>query len=157
MVDKKIKPIIYSKTEEDEDIPKIFVEKLTEATIGIYNVFYRKPKPLILTKEEQKSFVKAEYCHICNKELLEDRVRDHCHFTGQYRGAAHNSCNLNCRKPLILPVIFHNLQGYDAHLFIKQLASLPGELNCIPSTEEKYISFSKKIKVDEYRSKKLVK
>ena len=55
---------------------------------------------------------------------------------------------------MILPVIFHNLQGYDAHLFIKQLACLPGELNCIPSTEEKYISFSKKIKVDEYRSRR---
>ena len=77
---------------------------------------------------------------------------DHCHFTGQYRGAAHNSCNLQCRKPMILPVIFHNLQGYDAHLFIKQLARLPGELDCIPSTEEKYISFSKNIKVDEYWS-----
>ena len=154
VVDKKIKPIVYSKTEEDEDIAKIFVEKLTEATRGIYNDFYRKPKPLILSKDEQKSFDKSEFCHICNKELLEDKVRDHCHFTGQYRGAAHNSCNLNCRKPLVLPVIFHNLQGYDAHLFIKQLASLPGDLNCIPSTEEKYISFSKKIKVDEYRSKK---
>ena len=154
VVDKKIKPIVYSKTEEDEDIAKIFVEKLTEATRGIYNDFYRRPKPLILSKDEQKSFDKAEFCHICNKELLEDKVRDHCHFTGQYRGAAHNSCNLNCRKPLVLPVIFHNLQGYDAHLFIKQLATLPGDLNCIPSTEEKYISFSKKIKVDEYRSKK---
>ena len=49
--------------------------------------------------------------------------------------------------------MFHNLQGYDAHLFIKQLSSIPGELNCIPSTEEKYISFSKKIKVDEYKSR----
>ena len=55
---------------------------------------------------------------------------------------------------MILPVIFHNLQGYDAHLFIKQLACLPGELNCIPSTEEKYISFSKYIKVDEYKSRR---
>ena len=55
---------------------------------------------------------------------------------------------------MILPVIFHSLQGYDAHLFIKQLACLPGELNCIPSTEEKYISFSKKIKVDEYKSRR---
>ena len=55
---------------------------------------------------------------------------------------------------MILPVIFHNLQGYDAHLFIKQLACLPGELNCIPSTEENYISFSKKIKVDEYKSRR---
>ena len=82
------------------------------------------------------------------------KVRDHCHFTGQYRGAAHNSCNLQCKKPMILPVVFHNLQGYDAHLFIKELSKIPGELNCIPSTEEKYISFSKKIKVGEYKSKK---
>ena len=82
------------------------------------------------------------------------KVRDHCHFTGEYRGAAHNSCNLQYRKPLILPVIFHNLQGYDAHLFIKQLAGIKGKLDCIPSTEEKYILFSKKIKVDEYKSRR---
>ena len=71
-------------------------------------------------------------------------------FTGKHRGAAHNKSSLQCRKPLILPIIFHNLQGYDSHLFIKQLAKVDGELNCIPSTEEKYISFSKKIKVDEH-------
>ena len=81
-------------------------------------------------------------------------MRDHCHFTGNYRGAAHNECNLSCRKPLLLPVIFHNLQGYDAHLFIKQLAKVPGDLTSIPSTEEKYISFSKFIAVDQYYSKK---
>ena len=157
IVDKKIKPIIYTKTREDEDISKVFVEKLKEVTKGIYNDFYRRPKHLRLTPTEQKSFEKAVNCHICNKELREDTVRDHCHFTGQYRGAAHNSCNLKCRKPLILPVIFHNLQGYDAHLFIKQLARLEGDLNCIPSTEEKYISFSKSIKVDEYYSYKVDK
>ena len=66
VVDKKIKPIIYSKTEEDEDISKLFVEKLTEATRGIYNDFYCRPKPLRLTQDEQKSFDKAEFCHICN-------------------------------------------------------------------------------------------
>ena len=154
IVDKKIKPIIYTKNSEDEDISKVFVEKLKEVTKGIYNDFYRRPKPLRLTPTEQKSFENAVNCHICSKELKEDKVRDHCHFTGQYRGAAHNKCNLQCRKPLVLPVIFHNLQGYDAHLFIKQLARLPGDLNCIPSTEEKYISFSKSIKVDEYMSYK---
>ena len=123
----------------------------------IFIDFYRRPIPLRLTHAEQKSFDEAEICHICKKELLDDKVRDHCHFTGQYRGAAHNSCNLQCRKPMILPVIFHNLQGYDAHLFIKQLARLEGDLNCIPSTEEKYISFSKSIKVDEYYSYKVDK
>ena len=153
----QFKPVIYTKTSEDEDIAKVFVKKIAEVTKGIYNDFYRRPKPLRLTRAEQKSFDEAENCHICNKELKEDKVRDQCHFTGQYRGAAHNSCNLQCRKPMILPVIFHNLQGYDAHLFIKQLARLEGDLNCIPSTEEKYISFSKSIKVGEYYCLKLGK
>ena len=146
-----IKPIIYTKTSKDEDIPKLFVEKLTEVTKGIYNDFYKRPKPLRLNSEEQKSFEEAKTCHICSGELKQDKVRDHCHFTGQYRGAAHNKCNLMCKKPKVLPVIFHNLQGYDAHLFIKQLAKLEGKLDCIPSTEEKYISFSKTIKVGEYK------
>ena len=151
IVNKKITPIIYTKTFDDEDISKVFVEKLTEVTKGIYNDFYLRPKPLIMRPKEQKSFEKAKTCHICSGELKKDKVRDHCHFTGQYRGAAHNKCNLMCKKPKVLPVIFHNLQGYDAHLFIKQLARLEGKLTCIPSTEEKYISFSKTIKVGEYK------
>ena len=100
-------------------------------------------------------------CYICEQDLNVDKetgyifkVRDHCHFTGEYRGAAHNECNLKCKKPLILPVIFHNLQNYDSHLFIKQLSKISGDLSCIPSTKEKYISFSKKIKVGEYFSRK---
>ena len=148
------KPIIYTKQKDSDNIAEIFVSKIAMITRKLYDDFYRHPKPLRLTKQEQASFKEARICHICNKELKDDKVRDHCHFTGQYRGAAHNSCNLQCRKPLILPVVFHNLQGYDAHLFIKQLSGIQGELNCIPSTEEKYISFSKKIKVDEYKSKR---
>ena len=157
IVDKKIKPIIYTKTSEDEDIAKVFLEKLVEVTKGIYNDFYQRPKPLRLTREEQKLFNAEVKCHICSRLLNGDKVRDHCHFTGKYRGAAHNKCNLMCRKPRVLPVIFHNLQGYDAHLFIKQLARIEGDLNCIPSTEEKYISFSKHIKVGEYYCSKLGK
>ena len=148
------KPICFTKQKESDNVAEIFVSKLAMVTQKLFDDFYRHPKPLRLTEEEQKSFKEARICHICLGNLDGDRVRDHCHFTGQYRGAAHNSCNLQCKKPLILPVIFHNLQGYDAHLFIKKLSGLKGELNCIPSTEEKYISFSKKIKVDEYRSKR---
>lgn len=89
------------------------------------------------------------------KNHLKTKIKklDYCHFTGKYRGAAHNKCNLQCRKPLILQIIFHNLQGYDSNVFIEQLAKVDGDINCIPSTEEKYISFSKKIKVDEYQLK----
>ena len=68
-----------------------------------------------------------------------------------------NDCNLKCKKPLFLPVIFHNLQGYDSHLFIKQLAKVSGDLSTIPSSEEKYITFSKRITVDHYYSKNIGK
>ena len=119
---------------------------------------------MIFNSEDQKDFKSATLCHICEKDLYKDKeigkilkVRDHCYFTGEYRGAAHNECHLNCKKPLILPVIFHNLQGYDSHLFIKQLAKVSGDLSCIPSTEEKYISFSKSITVDQYYSKNMGK
>ena len=151
------KPIVYTKKNSDEDISKKFIEYVVELTHKIYKDYYQKPKPLVLTKEEEKEFQSAAICHICEEKLSLDKkskVKDHCHFTGKYRGAAHNQCNLSCRKPLILPVIFHNLQGYDAHLFIKQLAKVAGDLTSIPTTEEKYISFSKFIAVDQYYSKK---
>ena len=148
---KRIKPIIYTKSSEDENVAKIFVEKLVKLTKGIYEDFYKRPVKMIVTPQTQKDFNNAVVCHICGYKLGKDRVRDHCHFTGKYRGAAHNKCNLMCRKPRILPVIFHNLQGYDSHLFIKELTKIDGKLNCIPTTEEKYISFSKHIKVGEYR------
>ena len=89
---KAIKPISYTKKEEGEDVAKIFVEKIVEAVRIIYNNFYKRPKKLELTPKEQKFFDEAEFCNLCKKELLKDRVRDHCHFTGKYRGAVHNSC-----------------------------------------------------------------
>ena len=148
------KPILYTKTKSTDDIAAVFVSRLATITNKIYDDFYCQPVSVRLTKQEQDSFHKAEFCYICSKPLKGDRVRDHCHFTGKYRGAAHNSCNLMCRKPMVIPVIFRNLEGYDAHLFIKQLACLQGKLDCIPSTEEKYISFSKNIKVGEYKSRR---
>ena len=152
-----IKPFLYTKENPDEDVSEKFIEYVMELTHKIYKDYYQKPKPLVLTKEEEKEFQSATICHICEEKLSLDKkskVRDHCHFTGKYRRAAHNKCNLECRKPLILPVVFHNLQGYDAHLFIKKLAKVSGDLTSIPTTEEKYISFSKFIAVDRYYSKK---
>ena len=149
-------PIVYTKKTEDEDISKKFIKHVRKLTHKIYRRYYSNPKPLKLTPQEQKDFQSAKVCHICEQDLNIDKetgqilkVRDHCHFTGEYRGAAHNQCNLKYRKPLILPVIFHNLQNYDSQLFIKQLSKISGDLSCIPSTEEKYISFSIKIKVGE--------
>ena len=108
---------------EDEDISKRFIKRVTKLTHMIYRDYYKKPKPYNLTSQEEKDFQLATICHIFEQDLNMDKE------TGQIlkvrdRDAAHNECNLKCRKPHILPVLFHNLQGYDSHLFIKQLSKV---------------------------------
>ena len=114
---------------------------------------------MIFTEEDKKDFENAKECYVCGgkfngyfKDL--NKCRDHCHFSGKYRGAAHNKCNLIMKKTNFIPVFFHNLEGYDSHLFIRNLGVSEGDINCIPKTEEKYISFSKNIEVDNFRDKK---
>ena len=111
---------------------------------------------MVFTKEDEKQFNTASDCWICGEELGNDRVRDHCHYTGRYRGAAHNKCNLNYSKPKSVSVFFHNLTGYDSHLFIKKLGSSNNKENikCIPNNEEKYITFTKTIITGQYTNKK---
>ena len=106
--------------------------------------------------EEHKN---SKKCHICFKEFFPKdikgniKVRDHCHYTGRYRGAAHSSCNLMYKIPDYIPVVFHNLAGYDAHLFIKELAKHTSKINVIAKNAENYISFSAKVEVDRYIDK----
>ena len=77
------------------------------------------------------------------------KVRDHCHYTGLYRGAARNSCNLQYKIPKHIPIVFHNLSGYDAHLFIRELDKKFNTEGIGGSAENKenYISFNVKIPV----------
>ena len=145
-----IYPLRMSERDCKNTIDLFLHEKDGISHYSLIKNFHRLIKSQITKSKDGKIFI-CKRCHICSCELKNDKVRDHCHFTGKYRGAAHNKCNLMCKKPRVLPVIFHNLQGYDAHLFIKQLAKIDGKLDCIPSTEEKYISFSKTIKVGEYK------
>ena len=113
-------------------------------------------KKIIFGKEEAERFEKETKCWICNGKFDDDKnykVRDHCHFTGRYRGAAHNKCNLDYRKPNFTPVVFHNLSGYDSHLFIKNLGFSQGNIDCIPNNEERCISFNKRVQVGSYTAK----
>ena len=76
---------------------------------------------------------------------FKDSVRDHDHMTGKYRGAAHSDCNFKLKlnpKTMPIPVIFHTLKGYDGHLLMQAMARVQGEIKCIPTNTEKYISFS---------------
>ena len=93
-------------------------------------------------------------CYACGEKFKDDdnmnmrKVRDHCHYTGRYRGAHHSKCNLRLKRMRTIPVFFHNLTGYDCHLFVKRLADSPGDVDCIPRNEEKYITFNKNVLVD---------
>ena len=133
------------------DAMEIFVKWVEEDVKEIANI----PKVnMVFNKGEAELFNKATKCWICKEDLNDDKVRDHCHFTGRYRGAAHNSCNLKYKKPKFIPVVFHNLSGYDSHLFIKNLGFTAGNIDCIPNNEEKYISFTKNIMIGSYMNKK---
>ena len=141
-------------TPEGEDVIDIFIKWLEEDVKTIANI---KPKQMIFTEEDRKQFNKASDCWICGEELGNDSVRDHCHYTGRYRGPAHNSCNLKYRKPKSISVFFHNLSGYDSHLFIKKIGCSINEkenIKCIPNNEEKYITFTKTIITGQYTNKK---
>ena len=110
-------------------------------------------KPLRMTPSDE-----AEQCHICGKAYDEDSliVRDHCHITGRYRGSTHQSCNLNFKVTKKIPVVFHNLRGYDEHLIMPQIGRVCKErswvdekgkkhemnVNVIPNGMEKYTAFT---------------
>ena len=153
---KVCEPILRSytkETPEGEDAMDIFIKWLEEDVKAIANI---KPKEMIFTEEDKEQFNKSKIGWICDEPFKGNKVRDHCHYTGRYRGPACNSCNLKYRKPKFIPVFFHNLSGYDSHLFIKKLGSPDKKENmdCIPNNEEKYISFSKNIRVGQYKDKK---
>ena len=103
-------------------------------------------------KENTTTVTFAENCHIYFKEFNDPRnrkLRDHCHYTGLYRGAAYNNCNLKYRIPDHIPNLFHNLSGYDAHLFIKGLGRRFNKngIGVITENKEKCTSFNVKIYV----------
>ena len=86
------------------------------------------------------------------------KVRDHCHYTGKYRGAAHSNCNLKYRTTKKIPVVFHNGSTYDYHFIIKQLArEFKYYLECLGENTEKYITFSVPIKKQHDNNKTATK
>ena len=107
---------------------------------------------------KKKSLMKIKNFVIYAKKRFTDdnkKVKDHCHFTGKYRGAANNNCNMNYKKSKYIPIVFHNGSTYDHLFIIKELAKeIEGQVECLGENTEKYITFSvqinkKKLKIDK--------
>ena len=129
---------------------KNFCKDLKEHATRIIN--YEKKEIIPLTKEEKINYNDQQICYICKKEFDKSdkkhhKVRDHCHYKGKYRGAAHNICNLRYKVPKETPVVFHNDSTYDYHFTIKELVKeFEGNFDCLGENTEKYITFSVPLK-----------
>ena len=137
---------------------KRFCKDLKEHAKKIINC---EKKDLIpLTKEEKEDYNNQKVCYICKKEFITSdtigssslegnkhyKVRDHCHYTGKYRGAAHNICNLS-KIPKDIPIIFHKGSTYDYHFIIRELVKeFEGNFECLGENTENDITFSVPIK-----------
>ena len=138
-----------------------FMEKMLEEVEYCKNIIKRHfNKPLVMTEDDEQCFKTMDGCHICGEKYTDKdvRVRDHCHITGKFRGSANQECNLKLRiKPgdIKIPVIFHNLQGYDSHFIMQQIGEIANKyahkskkgkeqpllINAIPNNMEKYMAF----------------
>ena len=136
------KPALFTGAGCAEELLKYLATEAEHITESLY-----KKINMRLTPTDRASFAAADKCWVCGgeKEQGEKFVRDHDHITGKYRGAAHNRCNLLANiipANYKLPVFFHNLSGYDAHLIISKASQkLYGRITCIPKTSERFISF----------------
>ena len=133
-----------------KDCMKKFSKDLREHASKV--IIYEKKKMIPLTTEEKIYHNKQKICYICKNEFNNNdkknyEVRDHCHYTGKYRGAAHNICNLRYKVPKEIPIVFHNGSIYDYHFIIKELVKKSeGNFECLGENTEKYITFSVPIK-----------
>ena len=145
-----------------EDRMKKFCLILREHATKIIN--YEKKKMISLTKKEEKHHNKQKVCYICKKEFdaddndkKHDKVKGRCHYTGKYRGAAHNICNLRYRILKEIPVVFHNGSTYDYHFIIKELVKeFERDFECLGENTEKYITFSVPLKKEIRNKDKII-
>ncbi|XP_074026944.1 uncharacterized protein isoform X2 [Leptinotarsa decemlineata] len=131
------------------DCMQWFADEMNQLAEDVATVFWC-PYDINMTFDQEMEFRKASNCHICQKPFTPEdkKVRDHNHLIpcDNYRGPAHEGCNVNFTDSHTIPVVFHNLSGYDAHFIVKDIATrMDGKVDLLPITKEKYISFTKQI------------
>ena len=116
-------PVEYSGPDE----AKKFYEKIKQDALHIATEYYDKSIPMNpLTESEMLELKIQEYCHICEKPFnkLSEKVMDHDHLTGRFRGAAHNSCNLNYKNPNLYQSSFTISQDVTRIYLLKNLLTM---------------------------------
>ena len=127
------------------DCTKWFVNRMLTLE-KIASKYFKTNLELEISQEEEVQFQLAEECWLCENPLEGEKVRDHDHLTGKYRGAAHNICNINCkqRSSSFIPIFFHNFSGYDCHLIFEEFLTEAYNQNynptIIPKSLENYVS-----------------
>ena len=121
-----------------------FVDEVIKLEKKMAFYFKNTKKDIVMTQEDE-DYQNNNICRFCEKEIITDKVRDHCHVTGKYRGPAHNTCNINVKQKdsNFLPFIFHNFSNYDCHMFFKKIVDKKNDkvkFDIIPKTNEEYIS-----------------
>ena len=141
-IDGSNEPFLY----RGEDCMDVFVKKMIEVKDNIMNKM-KENKEIIMRADDWRDFKTATKCFICGKDFQDGdkKVRDHCHFTGKYRGCAHDDCNLQfSMRYYKVPVFLHNLKNYDSHLIIERAHELSqnGKIDVIALNSEKFITFA---------------
>ena len=134
-------PSKYVSYSGPRDVLKKFKEELLKVRDEIADI---PPCDIIMSEKDIIDHNQATSCYTCGEGFTEDnyKVRDYDHHDGHYRGALHNTCNLKLQEGRFIPIFFHNLKGYDSHLFINAFAGLEERPEGIPQNTEKFISFS---------------
>ena len=122
-----------------------FVKEVIKLEIKMAFYFKNTKKDIIMGHKDEGDFKINNICRFFEKEMLSDKVRDHCHLTGKYRGPAQNTCNINVRQAdsNFIPIAFHNFSNYDCHMFFKRLVDIKKDkvkFKTIPKTNEEYNS-----------------
>ena len=122
-----------------------FVDEVIRLENKMAFYFKNTKKDIIMTEENEEDFKNDNICRFCEKNIESDKVRDHCHLTGKYRGPAHSKCNINNtqKQSNFIPFLFHNFSNYDCHMFFKKLVDKKRDrvdFDIVPKTNEEYIS-----------------
>lgn len=137
-------PVIYRGSENKTDVARHFIETVTKISLKIEKLL-KTNTPIIFTDEQRQSHDACNLCNLCKTNFTHDnyKVADHCHLSGKFRQSLCNVCNLKLQTPNFIPIFFHNLSNYDAHMIVTELGHDTQTIRVIPNSEEKFISFTK--------------